>query len=132
MTQIDPNASLMPSATNIYILEDMTPHHLHPYTLAKPKTMPQEILTSMILFPPIRLIRSVSSPSRSSFSTSSPPPILLPLISTFGTVPRPVLFCSESCSFLPMGCLSSSTTKGDGTMVYFSTRMAFAFFENGQ
>ncbi len=84
---------------------------------------------SIILFPPIPLTFSTSSHFTSSASTSSPPPMLFPLISTFGTVLLPVLFSKCFCSWGPKGWLSSSTTKGAGTIVYFSSRIDLALRE---
>ncbi len=84
---------------------------------------------SIILLPPIPLTFSTSSPLTSNASTSSPPPILFPLISTFGTVLLPVLFSKCFCSWGPKGWLSSSTTKGAGTIVYLSSRIDFALRE---
>ena len=86
-------------------------------------------LASIILFPPMVLTLSTNSPLISSASTSSPPPMLLPLISTLGTVRRPVLCSSADCKPVPRGCLSNSTTYGEGTMLYFSSRIDLAFFE---
>lgn len=86
-------------------------------------------LASIILFPPILFTLFTSSPPESSAATSSPPPILLPLISTFGTVLRPVLFSRADCNSAPSECSSNSTTKGGGTIVYLSSKIAFAFFE---
>lgn len=93
---------------------------------------PSLTFASMILFPPIVRTFSIKVPPESSASTSSPPPILFPLISTFGTVRRPVLFSSDACSLGPSGCWSSSTTKGAGIMEYFSSRIRFALAEKGQ
>lgn len=86
-------------------------------------------LASMILFPPILFTLFTSSTPESSAATSSPPPILLPLINTFGTVLRPVVFSRAVCNSAPSECSSNSTTKGAGTIVYLSSKIAFAFFE---
>lgn len=81
---------------------------------------------SVTHFPPIVLTVAASSPFSSNAAVSSPPPMLRPPIRTLGTVRRPVLSASKLCSSWPIGCLSSSTTYGAGTMVYLSTRMDLA------
>lgn len=86
-------------------------------------------LASTILFPAIPVTFSSSPPLSSKASISSPPPILLPLTSMFGTVRLPVLFPNAACNPGPKGWLSSSTTYGAGTMVYFSSSMRLAFAE---
>lgn len=102
-----------------------------PFSAFVHKTTPHHgaSLASIILFPPMVLTLSTNSPLISSASTSSPPPMLLPLISTLGTVRRPVLCSSADCKPVPRGCLSNSTTYGEGTMLYFSSRIDLAFFE---
>ena len=89
-------------------------------------------LASIIRFPPILCTFAINSPLSSSAWTSSPPPMLFPLMRTLGTVRRPVLFSSSSCNRRPSGCSSSSTTKGGGVMVYLERRMNLAFLECGQ
>lgn len=85
-----------------------------------------------ILFPPILLTVSINFCSKCSFSTSSPPPMLLPLIKIFGTVFLPVLLASSLCNCVPSGCSSSSTTYGVGEISYLSSRISLALRENGQ
>jgi hypothetical protein len=86
-------------------------------------------LASVILFPPIVFTLSISAPLSSSAWMSSPPPMLLPLTRTFGTVRLPVLFASAACNAGPSGWLSSSTTYGAGTIVYFSRSIFLALRE---
>jgi len=84
------------------------------------------------LFPPILFTVSIKSPSRCNLSTSSPPPMLLPLIRIFGTVFLPVMLASSLCNAGPRGCSFNSTTNGAGVMLYFKRRISFALRENGQ
>lgn len=67
-------------------------------------------LASIILLPAIPFTFSTNPPPASRASISSPPPILLPLMSTFGTVPLPVLLARAFCRPGPKGWVSSSTT----------------------
>lgn len=60
-------------------------------------------LASITLLPAIPFTFSSKPPPASKASISSPPPILLPLTSTFGTVRRPVLFASAACRPGPKG-----------------------------
>src|SRR6266480_639387 len=85
-----------------------------------------------ILFPPMVFTFSTNLPSTCNFSTSSPPPMLLPLIKMLGTVRLPVLLANSSCNCGPNGCSSSSTTNGMGVILYFSNRISFALREYGQ
>lgn len=123
---------------------DPIPNQLHPTC---PETLPMKpcnlrryanfsalyfssvSFASIILFPAMPFTFSIRPPSLSRASISSPPPMLLPLMSTFGTVRLPVLFSSAACNREPNGCVSSSTTYGAGTMVYFSNSMRFALAE---
>lgn len=89
-------------------------------------------LVTVMRFPPIRITVSISSPFLSNASISSPPPMLLPCTSMFGTVFRPVRGPRYACSSFPNGCTSSSTTYGGGRILYLSSKMCFAFFEYGQ
>ena len=89
-------------------------------------------LASIILLPAIPFTFSSRPPPASNASISSPPPILLPLTSTFGTVRLPVLFASAAWRPGPKGWVSSSTTYGAGTMVYFSSNIRLALAEKGQ
>lgn len=81
-----------------------------PQLIPPPDHVPPLSFASMIRFPPIPFTFSTSSPSKSNFCTSSPPPMLFPLISTFGTVRLPVLRSSAACRPGPRRCSSSSTT----------------------
>ena len=89
-------------------------------------------LASIILLPAIPFTFSSRPSPASKASISSPPPILLPLTSTFGTVRLPVLFASAAWRPGPKGWVSSSTTYGAGTIVYFSSNIRLALAEKGQ
>lgn len=115
-----------------------TPHpknalSLIPHTRAKCKftdSLSYSVsLASVIRFPPIVFIFSISAELSSSAWMSSPPPMLLPLTRTLGTVRRPVLFSNAACNAGPIGWLSSSTTYGAGTMVYFTSNIFLALRE---
>ena len=67
-------------------------------------------LASIIRLPAIPFTFSTNPPPASKASISSPPPILLPLISTLGTVRLPVLLVRAFCRLGPKGWVSSSTT----------------------
>lgn len=67
-------------------------------------------LIETMRFPPMLVTLPVSLWLWCSASISSPPPILLPLMSTFGTVLRPVLRASDCWRPGPSSCWSSSTT----------------------
>lgn len=71
---------------------------------------PSFLTTSVTLVPPNLLKVLTSASVSSNAATSSPPPTLFPCTSTLGTVRRPVICASVSCSFAPRGCWSSSTT----------------------
>ena len=126
--------------TSITIHTPLCPSNLHnsnqcihysSYRAMLPAHHHDFFLISMIRFPPRLLILSISSPFSSIATTSSPPPMLTPAISMFGTVFRFVVLPKASCSPLPSSCLSNSTMNGAGVMLYFS-KTAFAFFEKGQ
>lgn len=57
----------------------------------------------------VRMVSSMASVSSSS-CIWSPPPMLLPMTMTLGTVRRPVVSARTSWSLRPRGCSSSSTT----------------------
>ena len=105
---------------------------------------PPRLSTSWIQRPPISRIFLISSSSASSFTSSSLPPMLKPLMRIFGTVLRPVLSARKSCNLRPrvggdgslaseigVSSRSSSTTYGAGTILYVSSSRDFARREYG-